>query len=128
MGMYTEIYINVDLKPETPEGVIDVLSCMCGGNKDESLIDLFPSRWSYMFNNGSYYTPLTSVASLTYDEIAGHYSLLGKGDIKNYEGEIEEFFEYIKPLVDNDYGDGVFMGYYRYEEDREPTLVYSGEG
>jgi hypothetical protein len=29
MGMYTEIYINVDLKPETPDEVINTLKAMC---------------------------------------------------------------------------------------------------
>ena len=34
MGMYTEIYVNTDLKKETPQEVIDVLSAMCEKNHE----------------------------------------------------------------------------------------------
>ena len=84
MGMYTEIFVNVNLKPETPDDVLNVLHAMCGDDsKKEALADK-PARWECLFNNGSYYTPLTSCAKLTFDNIAKHWSLLGKGDIKNY--------------------------------------------
>lgn len=121
MGMYTEIYVNTDLKKETPQDVIDVLSAMCNSEAKDCLSDK-PHRWSYLFNNGSYYLPSTECKKLTYDTISERYSILAKGDIKNYKGEIEQFFDYIKPWCD-----GEFIGYYRYEEDREPTLVYSDE-
>lgn len=120
MGMYTEVFVNTDLKPNTPKQVIDVLRAMCHLDDSAECLDGKPQRWPYMFNNGSYYTPLTQCASLTYDEIAGHWSIIAKGDIKNYEDEIEQFFEFIKPWCSTE-----FIGYMRYEEDREPTLVYS---
>tara|TARA_R100001480_G_C4732518_1_gene181150 strand:- start:741 stop:1124 length:384 start_codon:yes stop_codon:yes gene_type:complete len=122
MGHYTEIYINADLKEETPQEVINVLAAMCSKNDKEDSLKDKPGRWSYLFGNGSYYTPLTSCANLTFDDIGGHYSILGKGDIKNYEDEIEEFFAFIKPWCEDE-----FIGYYRYEEQREPTLVYTDE-
>lgn len=120
MGMYTEIYVNADLKKETPKEVIDVLAAMC--EKDQEAVSLSdkPSRWAYLFNNGSYYLPLTECGKLTNDSITGQYSLIAKGDIKNYDGEIEQFFDFIKPWCE-----GEFIGYYRYEESREPTLVYA---
>jgi hypothetical protein len=64
-------------------------------------------------------------AFLEFDEITQRWSLLGKGDIKNYEGEIEKFFEWIIPYVDGYPGD--FIGYSRYEEDLKPTLIYLPE-
>jgi len=121
MGMYTEIYVNVNLKEDTPDDVIAVLKKMC--NLD--YVDGHPARWGLLFNSGSYYTPNTSCAKLTYDKIGKQWSLLGKGDIKNYGSEIEEFFEWIKPHVEDPDPDGEFIGYYRYEENREPTLVYT---
>ena len=120
MGMYTEIYVNADLKEETPDSVVEVLKAMCEFNRDAKCLADRPERWSRLFGNGSYYTPNTQCAKLTFDSIAKNYSLLGKGDIKDYGGEIEAFFEFIKPWCD-----GGFIGYYRYEEDRAPTLVYS---
>lgn len=119
MGMYTEIYVNVDFEEGLPESVLNVLKAMCGWEGFEEYIEEYPSRWFYLFNSGSYYTPNTSVAKLTCDDISGKWSLLGKGDVKNYGEEIEEFFEFIKPYVENN-----FMGYMMYEESYEPTLMY----
>lgn len=141
MGMYTEIYVNVDLKQDAPKGIIDVLRCMCREFKvmsnydnkkiDDTLYDYdnpqydeimskFPQRFTYLFCNGSYYTPNTTVAMLSYDTVSNQYSLLAKGDIKNYGGEIEQFFKWIAPYAETE-----FMGYSRYEEYREPTLFFS---
>jgi hypothetical protein len=121
MGMYTEIYVNVDLKKDTPPEVLSILVGMCGGNESRGLAEK-PARWAYLFQDGSFYTPLTSCGHLTYNEISRQWSLLGKGDIKNYEGEIEQFFEWIMPYIDGNEGD--FIGYSRYEEAQEPTLIY----
>lgn len=118
--MYTEIYVNVDLKEDTPSEVIDVLKAMCGEEGGKALKG-FPNRWMCLFSDMSYYTPRTSCRNLTFDKIGNNWSLLGKGDIKNYEGEIEQFFEWIKPYVEGNSGD--FIGYMRYEEDQLPTLV-----
>ena len=119
MGMYTEIYVNVDLKENTPQSVLDVLKAMCEKDGNAECLKDKPTRWAYLFNNGSYYTPSTEVGILSCDDISKQWSLLGKGDIKNYQGEIEAFFEFIKPWCDDE-----FVGYFRYEEDREPTLIY----
>lgn len=125
MGMYTEIYINVDLKEDTPEDIIDALKVMCGESDTDSAIQGKPERWRYLFNNGSYYTPSTSCANLTYDHISKQWSLLGKGDIKNYENEIEQFFEWIMPYIDGKPGD--FIGYTRYEEYQQPELIFKSK-
>jgi hypothetical protein len=119
MGMYTEIYINVDLKKDTPDDVIKVLKAMCDMGSGEVIAD-YPSRWIHLFSNMSYYTPFTNCRFLEFDDISNQWSLLGKGDIKNYGNEIEEFFEWIMPWIEGSVGD--FIGYQRYEEDQLPTL------
>lgn len=129
MGMYTEIYINVDLKKETPDDVIQVLKAMVGhlSNEEEyKVLKDYPSRWSCLFSDMSYYTPRTHCRYLNFDTISNQWSLLGKGDIKNYANEIEEFFEWITPWVDGYSGD--FIGYSRYEECRKPTLYFLPDG
>ena len=123
MGMYTEIYVNVNLKEDTPQEIIEILKAMGEGRESELLKDK-PPRWEYMFFSGSYYTPNTFCHKLTYDKTGNQWSFLGKGDIKDYGSEIEEFFEWLKPHVEAD-PEGEFIGYHRYEGDREPTLVYS---
>ena len=120
MGMYTEIYVNTNLKEETPKEVIDVLRAMCDHDDEADCLKDKPTRWSMLFGNGSYYTPSTSCGIFTWDEIGNQYSILAKGDIKNYENAIGQFFDFIKPWCDDD-----FIGYYRYEENREPVLVYT---
>lgn len=118
MGMYTEIFVNVDLKEETPDAVIQTLKAICEKDYKNSLLADKPERWAWLFSNGSYYTPSTHCASLTFDKISNKWSLIGKGDIKNYEGEIEAFFDYIRPYVEDN-----FMGYMRYEEDEMPKIM-----
>ena len=116
MGMYTEIYVNVDLKPETPEEILSVLRAMC--TKEQPIK---PHKWQYMFNNGSCYVPQTYCANLTYHPESNIWSLLGKGDIKNYDQEIEQFFAWLMPWIKGDNGD--FIGYVRYEENQLPDLI-----
>lgn len=144
MGMYTEIFVNIDLVEDTPQEVIDLLRCMCRNVSAEHLYDKpcpvdateiqynsdryneimgqYPSRFGYLFCNGSFYTPNTSVAELSYDGISGQWSLLGKGDIKNYKGEIEQFFKLIAPYAENN-----FLGYSRYEEAATPVLYFKNK-
>jgi hypothetical protein len=122
MGMYTEIFINADLIEETPPEVIQTLKAICNKEQGSPFLQDHPNRWSILFNNGSYYLPCTECGILTYDDISKRYSIIGKGDLKNYDNEIEKFFEWVKPWCE-----GNFIGYYRYEEDYEPTLIYKKE-
>ena len=62
MGMYTEIYLKVSLKEDTPEEVINILKHMVGDdqclNIDAELPDhpLFnTNRWDFMLCCSSYY-------------------------------------------------------------------------
>ena len=119
MGMYTEIFVNADLKPETPDEVIATLKAMCEKDADSPHLEGRPVRWPYLFNGGSFYVPCTECALLTYSDERESYSLLAKGDIQNDDGEIQQFFEFIKPWCEHD-----FIGYMRYEENREPKLIF----
>ncbi len=121
MGMYTEIFVNVDLKENISPDVLAALCAMCDADSSSPALADLPARWAYMFRDNSYYTPRTWCAKLTFDEINNSWSLLAKGDIKNYSSEIEEFFNWIMPWVDGLSGD--FIGYFRYEEAPLPTLV-----
>ena len=123
MVMYTEMFVSIELKQDTPSEVIDVLKAMCDMEPDADCLKDKPRRWAYMFNSGSYYTPDTSAREIRKDKTSGRYSLIGKGDIKNYDSEIEQFFEFVKPWSDRE---DDFIGFMRYEEAREPTLIYSG--
>jgi len=117
VGMYTEVYFNVDLKEGTPKEVVDGLIAYIKGDCDSRPLCC----------NMSYYTPNTSAFYAEFDEISKQWSLLCKGDLKNYERDIEAFVDLLKPHVKLNYGEKTFIGYMRYEENVEPTLFYVGE-
>lgn len=140
MGMYTEIYVNIDLVEDLPDDVLYVLKGLvrvvdCNSNFDnkpfnhstvnydddkfKQLTSGFGRRFPWLFCNGSYYLPNTTVAELSYNFISNRWSLLGKGDLKNYRSEIQQFFKWIAP-----YSTTEFLGYSRYEEEDEPTLHF----
>lgn len=132
MGEYTEIFVNVDLRKETPLDVLDTLRLLCGSHGEEDFdkrvarLGDHPRRWVSLFESGSYYTPNTRCANLTWDDAVEQWSLLGKGDIQNNNREIETFFEWLAPWI-HAYP-GAFIGYHRLETDVEPQLVYLREG
>jgi len=119
MGMYTEILISTEFKESTPDEVINTIKAMCGEEEHEHLLASKPARWRYLFMSGSFYTADNSCRIFTHNKY--NWALLAKGDIKNYKDEIEQFIEFIKPWCTND-----FIGYKRYEESREPEIIYSG--
>lgn len=130
MGMYTEIYVKVVLKEDVDDNVINILKYMLGID-DVELEDLtLPShrlfekeRWHYMLRSGSYYHIPYSVKLFEYNEISNNHYLVVRSDFKNYDGEIEKFFDWITPYIEK-YGDKTFIGYSLYEEDDEPKLYY----
>ena len=128
--MYAEIYVKAVLKEDVDDNVINILKYMLGMD-DVELEDLeIPShslfktdRWDLMLRSGSYYHIPYTVKLFEYDEIGNNYYLVVRSDFKNYDGEIEKFFDWIKQYLEQD-GYKTFMGYSLYEEAIEPTLYY----
>ena len=82
-------------------------------------------RWHYMLRSWSYYHIPYEIKLLEYND--ENYYLVVRSDFKNYDGEIEKFFDWITPHVEKD-GDKTFIGYSLYEEyDDEPKLYYVEE-
>ena len=130
MSMYTEIYVKVVLKENVDDNVINILKYMLGID-DVELEDLtIPSHslfttnnWHYMLRSGGYYHIPYVVSLFEYNDISENYYLVVRSDFKNYQGEIEKFFDWIAPYIEKD-GDKTFIGYSLYEEDDEPKLYY----
>lgn len=126
--MYTELVLGVDLKPDTPNDVIETIRVMVG---DELVLPqpvpdhpLFKcERWKFMLVCGSYYFAGPTLTGFKKDEIAKRWQLSVRCNLKNYGGEIEHFLDWIRPYIDKPSA-GEFMGYSRYEESDEPTLLY----
>ncbi|MCA1800256.1 MAG: hypothetical protein LC650_03090, partial [Actinobacteria bacterium] len=58
-------------------------------------------------------------SSLNYDDIGGWFLTI-RCNLKDYDDEIEKFIDWITPYTDST----GFVGYKRYEQDEEPTLIY----
>jgi hypothetical protein len=129
MGMYTELVFACELKKCTPKKIISVLEYMTGKNKEEPLIlpehDLFgETRWRFMLQSDSYYFDGDTHSTIRFDKISKSYYLTIRCNVKNYNDEIELFLKWIKPYVEviEDYPE--FKGYYMYEEEEKPNLIY----
>ena len=115
MGMYTELVLGVELE-SPPARLVATLQEMVN---EEEWSDL-PGRWGWMLQSTSYYFAGDSYSTLRWDDISDSYFLTVRCDLKNYEGEIESFLQWIAPYVQP----RGFAGYVRYEEDAVPTLLY----
>ena len=130
MGMYTELNLGLALIEDIPDEVVDVLRYML--NDQTELVTELPShplfefetcRWSYMLQCDSYYFDARTDSSMVFDDIDKKYHLNVRSNLKNYDNEIEEFLNFLEPYIDT-FG---FIGYMRYEEDEDPTLIYHTE-
>ena len=128
MGMYTEFVFAVELNSKTIErdGVINILKYMV---RDAKRIhpDKLPNhpffkteRWWMLFTMGSAYFP--GITHSDFQCSHGDYFLTVRSNLKNYDSEIELFLDWITPYVVNAHGK--CFGYFRYEEDDNPSLIY----
>ena len=125
MGMYTEIFMRVNIRKDAPESVRKMLEFLTSGNdKPDELPDhefFTCDRWDYVALSSSYYFPGTrhsSYVRAVRDYDADALNILA--NLKNYDGEIGKFFDWIDPYLEGERGD--FIGYEMYEEDETPTL------
>lgn len=126
MGMYTELHFNVELKPDTPAEVLTILRYMLGAQEGEPPLPSHPlfhtERWRSMLRCDSYYFSADTCSTLRLDRIADTHFLCVRCNLKNYDAEIEHFIDWIEPFVNKDPGD--FLGFFRYEETEQPTLIH----
>lgn len=124
MGMYTELVLGVQI--EDNEKVIQTLRYMLNETEyqPEWEHELFKTdRWEYMLKCDSYYFDGQTDSKLFIDDLYKDkpmYYLNVRCNLKNYDGEIRKFLDWLYPYIKT-YG---FLGYERYEECEEPTLIY----
>lgn len=127
MGMYTEFHFNVKLKKDLPEEVLSVLKYMVrDGEEPEDLPDhiFFETRrWSVLFTMDSYYFDADTHSTLRQDGINSAWYLCVRSNLKDYDDEIRHFLSWIHPYLAVSEDD--LLGFWRYEEDIAPTLIYS---
>lgn len=128
MGMYTQIHTNLKLNENTPNDVISALKMMVGEIEiDKHKLPNHPlfetPRWDFMLLCSSFYFTPFNVTKLEYNDISQRYYLVSFSDFKNYDNEVDLFFNFITPYVQSG-----LIGYSQYEEDDYPTYHYNIEG
>ena len=123
MGMYTELYVCTQIKNDPVP--VEIIKYMLGDNNvDLHLPDhaLFKTpRWeSMLFCNSHSFVP-RSMHLFEFDTISDNWCFISRSDFKNYDDEIKLFFDWLRPYLAEPYG---MIGYYRYEQDENPTIVY----
>jgi hypothetical protein len=129
MGMYTELNISVEIAP--CDEVIQKLRYMLGEldiDEVEMSHPLFQTeRWDYMLCSDSYYFDMQTDSKLYRDDLYVNdpmYFLNVRCNLKNYCNEIELFLDWLCPYILTE----GYIGYKRYEESYDPTLIYKENG
>lgn len=124
MGMYTEFVCAMELNKNIPKEVVEILKFMVGDKNDIFHTpdhEFFKcTRWEGLFTMDSAY--FSGDTNTILNEDFGYYSLTIRSNLKNYDSEIEKFLLWIKPYISPSQHN--FLGYMRYEENDEPTLIY----
>lgn len=128
MGMYTELNICFDLAKDTPKNVISILKYLIEETDINCALpkhDFFKcDRWKTIARGDSYYFQGLTKSSIKYDNILYTWKVNIRANLKNYDMEIEKFLGWIAPYIAED----GFLGYTRYEEFEDPTLIYRENG
>lgn len=128
MGAYTEMDLGVCFYKNTPENVISTLKFMLGDideNTSKIKHPLFETyRWAYMLRMSSCDFDGLNFKKFVYDNTDNCWYLTVRCNLKNYSNEIEKFLDWICPYLKT-YG---FLGYMRYEDAVDPTLIYNDNG
>lgn len=124
MGMYTEIFFRAEVDPEA----FEIIEALNGGDEREWPDHPFFScpRCDLITNGSSYYFPQADhYRAERVDHYTGpSYHLSFRANLKNYDDEIDKFFDWVTPHVRESGGEKTFIGYSQYEESDEPRLYY----
>jgi hypothetical protein len=127
MGMYTELHFNAELKKDTPQWIIDVLRYMLEKTEVSPKLPDHPLflegvNWLWMLQSDSYCFDADTCSTLRFDRSSVSYFLCIRCNLKNYNEEISKFVSWIIPYLDKEPGD--FIGFFRFEETEQPTLLF----
>lgn len=133
MGMYTQLRLTIELPVGIDDEDLEILHFMMGELERLPEIPEHPffqcGRWTFLFRCDSYYFPADTHCILRFDDIGTRWYLNVQSNLKNYDGEIRKFLDWIAPKIKDEMYDQEFCGFYQYEEDAMPTLLfYDGNG
>ena len=113
MGMYTELYLAVELSNDTPEDIVAWIN-------DDKTKDDVPARIESFGFSSSYYFDGIACKHFFYDDISISYYLTTRFDLKNYEEEIQTLLSVLEPYIISK----GHIGHIRYENNKFPTLLF----
>lgn len=124
MGMYTEIFFRAEVDDEA-YNVIRAIH-----NREDYDWPDHPffrtDRFDVITTMSSYYFPQANHVEFARDDsqyVKGQWVSF-RSNLKNYDGEIEKFFDWVSPHCRSSGYDKTFIGYSQYEEADEPTIRY----
>lgn len=125
MGMYTELVLKCRIKESAPDSVKAVINHLFCGADDPETLPAHPffglTRWNCIGGMSSFYHHPAVVNSVPKFDFTDSNYIFSRSDIKNYDGEIESFIDWIKPYLENE--EGECIGWSWYEEELQPTLI-----
>ena len=120
MGMYTEVFF----RAEVSEDAAAILEAMHQGEQfvvpDHEFFRT--PRFDSLTNCGSYYFPGADHFVAEKRAFDKGWCVSFRSNLKNYNGEIGKFFDWVDPYVIA--APGEFIGYSLYEESETPTLFH----
>lgn len=126
MGMYTRLTFWAELSEGSP--AVPAILALQAPQTVAKATDTIPDHpffekdraWAVL-NCSSYYHQ-TGETVFKHDNAAHCWFLNIDSSLKNYSGEIPSFLDWLSPYDVN--GATAFRGFYQYEEDEHPTLIY----
>lgn len=124
MGMYTELFLSCRVRRNTE--AIPILKYLANKELTPGVLpkhDVFSCpRWEMLGRCSSYYFLPKAYTTLDYDDIGKYWMFVSLSSLKNYNNEIQIFIDWLRPFLEVDQDE--MFGYYRYEENKEPTILY----
>ncbi len=128
MGNYTEINVCFDLFENTPEKIVNILQYLIEGTEMLTELpdhDFFKcDRWFAIACCDSYYFDGQTCSKMKFDNISNTWKVNIRANLQNQDSEIKKFIDWLAPHICT-FG---FIGYTRYEEFYDPTLIYIEDG
>jgi len=111
MGYYTELIFGTSFKKDVPEIIIAIVKAMIEGKAEE--IKEIPNHpffaiegWEYVLTCSSYdFGVNEAVGRIWFDKIDKSYHVSTRSSVKDYDGEIEAFLDWIKPYLQSGSGE-----------------------
>ena len=124
MGTYTEINVCFDLHRNTSKEIVNILHSLINGTDAPTILpehEFFKcDRWYMVACCDSYYFDCSTNSKMIFDTNSKTWKVNIRANLMNYDSEIKHFLDWLAPYIETN----GFIGYTKYEEFEDPTLIY----